>query len=196
MTTKHPISTVVDTLDEATNRPHSSLGDLLEEFGQASFSSMLLAITLMLVSPLSAVPLFSSTCGILIFVISAQAAVGREHLWLPNRLLSVEIRSNRADGFIQYLRRAALWLEGRTRFRFRPLVSPPARRALYGLCSLAGACLPFLELIPLSSSIVGLSIALIAISLLTRDGLITVLGLLVLVAASAIPYAAVTAFII
>ena len=44
-------------------------------------------------------------------------------------------------------------------------------------CILAGLAMPFLELLPLTSSILATAVTLIGLGLLVRDGLLALLGL-------------------
>ncbi|SMY10280.1 Exopolysaccharide synthesis, ExoD [Flavimaricola marinus] len=193
MQTDQPISDVVHVLEEKTDEGNAQIGDVLSAFGSASFSSVLLAVAVMLVSPLSGVPLFSSVCGITIFLVASQGALGRKQLWLPERLLKVGIGSNKTKKAFEKLMQAAKWLDERTAARLPALVSPPASRVLFGICAIFGTLMPLLELVPLSSSLVGAAVSLIAAGLLARDGLIAAIGLLILPISTIIPIAAYSA---
>lgn len=190
MPPKEPIAEIVDTLEEATQSDQMCLGDVLEEFGTAAFSSTLLAVSLLLVSPLSSVPLFSSACGIAIFLIASQGALGRRSIWLPARLICLNITSKRAERAIGHARSAAKWLDKHSTSRLVVVVSPPISRLMYMICAFAGLCLPVMEVVPMSSSLVGFAVSLIATGLLARDGLISITGILVLPIAASIPIAA------
>ena len=67
-----------------------------------------------------------------------------------------------------------------TRQRFRVLTVPPFRQWLYLLCFLCGAAMPFLELVPFSSSLLGTAVVIMATALLARDGLLALLGSVVI----------------
>ncbi len=190
MSAKEPIAEIVDTLEDATQDERMCLGDILEEFGTAAFSSTLLAVSLLLISPLSGVPLFSSVCGITIFLIASQGAFGRREIWLPARFMCINVTSKRADRTIGRIRSAAEWLDRKSTPRLAALVSPPMSRLIYAICAIAGLCLPLMEVVPMTSSLVGLAVSLMATGLLARDGLIAIFGLLVLPLAASIPIAA------
>lgn len=196
MSSKQPVSTVVDTLEDAARADGICMRDVLREFGPASFSSLLLVVALLLVSPLSGVPIFSSLCGMLIFLISLQGAMGRDHVWLPRRIVDLRLASERADQVILRIRKLAAWLDRGTSARMAFLVSPPASRLLYAICAACGAILPLLELVPLSSSLFGAAISLIAVGLLARDGLIALCGLVILPLAASLPAAAYSAILL
>mgnify|MGYP001793303967 CR=1 FL=1 len=193
MAATEPIAKIVDTLEEATQSDEICLGDVLDEFGTAAFSSTLLAVALLLVSPLSGVPLFSSASGVAIFLIAGQGAVGRRSIWLPTKLVCLNMTSKRAERAISHARSVAAWLDRHSTRRLMPLVSPPMSRLLYAICAGAGLLLPLMEIVPMTSSLVGLSVSLIATALLARDGLIAIAGLTVMVLAASIPIAAFSA---
>lgn len=190
MTTQQPISDVVEKLEDATASPDTTLGDVLDEFGSAAYSSALLAVAVLLVSPLSGVPGFSAACGLTIFLIASQGAVARRSIWIPARLARLCLTSERAQSIVARIHTAAEWIDERSKARLAVLVSPPASRLLYAICAIAGLCLPFMELIPMTSSMLGLSVSLIAAGLLTRDGVISVVGLLLLPVVLAIVFTA------
>lgn len=187
MSADQPVTTVVETLENASESGDVQLGDILDEFGSASFPPLLLTVSLLLVSPLSGVPFFSSLAGVAIFLVATQGALGRKHIWLPRRIKDWKLDTERYERAIHHVRRLATWLDKGTNARWAPLVTPPASRALYGICAVSGLFLPLLELIPLSSSLIGASVALISTALLARDGLIALLGLVALCVAATIP---------
>lgn len=189
MSVEQPVTAVVEALEDATESDEVRIGDILSEFGSASFPPVLLAVSLLLVSPLSGVPFFSSIAGVAIFLIASQGMIGRKHIWLPRRLKDWTLNTERSDRITARARRVATWLDRGTDARWTALVSPPASRVLYGICAVSGLFLPLLELIPLSSSLVGASVALVSTALLARDGLIAMLGLIVLCGAAMIPVA-------
>jgi hypothetical protein len=85
------------------------------------------------------------------------------------------------------LRRIAGWLDWATDQRLGFLIVTPMTRMLYLLCALVAAFTPLMEFIPLSSSVVGAGVALIAIGIFARDGLFALLGLVVLCFVPVIP---------
>lgn len=180
MSAEQPIADVVEKLEDATANANVTLGDLLEEFGQAAYSSALLCVGVILASPMSGVPAFSSACGIVIFLVAAQGALARPAIWIPARLAQLHLSSPRTEKVISKIRATAAWIDARSKARLTFLVTQPMSRFIYAICAIAGLCLPPMEFIPMTSSLLGLAVALIAAGLLTRDGLIAMCGLLIL----------------
>ena len=178
---KHPVRDVVQTLQEAAKADKVAFETLLAGFGPAAFPPCLLVPALLVVSPLSGIPLFSSFCALVICLVAAQGAWGRHKIWLPAFLARREMSGaqlRRAADALHYVVRVSEYV---TRPRLAFLTAPPMNRVIYGVVILIAACVPLLELVPFASSLIGLVVALLAIALLTRDGLV-LLGGLVLVA--------------
>ncbi|SLN58032.1 exopolysaccharide biosynthesis protein [Pseudooctadecabacter jejudonensis] len=186
-THKAPVEAIVENLDELAKSGPVTVGDLAAEFGKKSFSTLILVVSLLLVSPLSGVPLFSSFCGLIICLLASQAAAGRAYVWMPRRIMAAHPPMGRFQAGIHRMRRFARWLDNRTITRLSVLVSPPFSRAVYAVCALAGALLPLMELVPLTSSMIGASVAMIATGLLARDGLLSLIGLIMLPIIFSIP---------
>lgn len=183
-----PVTDIVDTLEQVTEDGDIDADQLLDAFGRSAIAPALLVPGLLVASPLSGIPLFSSVCGLAIIILALQGALGREQLWLPGfirrRTLPQE-KTRKATGF---MRKFASFLDRLTRRRLSFLVHRPMPRVLYLLCAIGGACIPILELVPLTSSIIGTGVVLVAVAILARDGLFALAGTAVLCAAPMIPF--------
>ncbi|MBY6135350.1 exopolysaccharide biosynthesis protein [Nocardioides marinus] len=182
---RHPAAEVLDDVSQIIedNDGSVTVSRLTEELGHKSLSAVLAVPALAVVSPLSGVPLFSSTCGILICLVSGQMLFGRSNLWLPGWLGRKRIEGARAEKAISAMRRAANWLDRHASKRLQVVLSQPFISLIRLVCLLCGALMPVLEVVPFSSSILGAAVALLALSMLTRDGLIAVLTLVALACA-------------
>ncbi len=190
-----PVRDVVDRLSRHAEKPEVTVRELLAGFGQTSFLPVLMAVALLVVSPLSGIPLFSSVCGLTMAFVSAQMFWGADHLWLPDFIMRQKISGERMCGALLKMRKAADWLDNRARRRMLFMVRGAMRKLLEFLCILCGAVMPFLELVPFSSSILGLAIMLISTALLTRDGLFAAFAAALMATAAMVPvtvFAAVT----
>ena len=172
----HPVRDVVARLEEMMQEDHVTLGDLISAFGPASFVPALMVPALLVVSPLSGVPFFSSLCGLTIALIALQMLVAREHLWLPAVLMRRRVGAARLRRTMASIHRVADWLDRNSRDRLRLLVHPPGIALPQGLAALCGAMMPFLELLPFSSSILGMAVLMFSVSFLARDGLWVIAG--------------------
>lgn len=152
-------------------------------FGEASLLPLLVVPAILVVSPLSVIPVFSSVCGLSIFVISVQLIAARRHLWLPGPLARRRLPAARVIAALTRIRPIVDWVDRRTGRRLAWLTAPPVDMAFKVACALAGLAMPFLELVPLSSSLLGSAVCLMALGLIVRDGVIASLAALPVAAA-------------
>lgn len=166
------VGAVLDRAAGAVEEKAARVGDIVQALGRASFTPILLLPALLVVSPLSGVPLVSSFCGICIALISGQMLLGRDHIWLPQWIMSREIDAARFHSAIEKMQRGAGYVDGVAARRMSPLVKPPISKLLQALCLVCGAVMPVMELVPFTSTILGTAVALMAIALLVEDGLL------------------------
>lgn len=169
---------IVERVIAAAGRDEVTLGDLVTAFGRASFTPLLLVPSLAVVTPLSGIPLFSSLCGILIFLVSIQMLLRRRHVWLPRWIMERRVAGKRVRQTFAAMRGPAGWLDRHTHkrltiFMHRPFIFVPQL-----VCVLSGLAMPFLELVPFSSSVLGAGVFLLALAMLTRDGLLAAVATL------------------
>lgn len=173
-----PLTSIVDRVGDITKEGQVSLDRVVGAFEKTGFATMLIVPAAAVVTPLSGIPLFSSLCGVTICLIAAQWLMKRDRVWLPHWLGQQSLEGDKVRVAMNKLRPAARWFDKHSRARARFLFRQPLRALLPLSCLLFGALMPFLELVPFSSSLLGASVCLIAFSLLTRDGLFALAALL------------------
>lgn len=174
--------TAVDLVEKgwaALNGDHTSVGDIVDTLGRANFAPLLILPALALVSPLSGVPGFTTFCGLIITAVSLQQMIHRSSLWLPRWIRAARLRTDRVRTAYRWFRVPARWLDRITRRRLRLLVTEPLVILPQLFCLLCGALLPFLELIPFTSSALGVVITALAVGMFVGDGLLVLLAMLV-----------------
>jgi hypothetical protein len=185
------LTALLDTLDPdhpatgAEIRHHDAyegltIQDMLDRVGERSFGAALLVPSLILVSPLSIIPLMPTIGGLVILTISIQAFFGRDHLWLPKVLASRQLSGPQLKRAVNYLRKPAAWLDRKSRHRLRFLSAPPMDRIALLAVMVVAATWPFLEILPMFTSISAGGVALIAFALMVRDGFVLIGGYTVL----------------
>lgn len=194
---QRPLATVLDRVVEPDPDTETgaetlvSLDDLLDRLGSRSFNTLMLVPAVMVVTPLSAIPGFSSLCGILIASAAVQNLLGREHIYLPRWMCRRTVSEHKLATAIERVRRPVRWLDRQTRPRLEALVQPPFSTVAVAVAGLCGAVMPFLEFIPLSSSIIGAAVLFIALGLMARDGLVMLAALVPLSVIGWIGFAAI-----
>ena len=157
-----------------------------DRLGRGSFASGLLIVALLVVTPLSAVPGFTTLAGLIIALVCIQFILGRRTLWLPQFILRRRISRARLNSAAAWLSRPVLFLDRTASAnRLVALTRWPFSGIYYGLCMVLGLMMPLLEIIPVTSSLLGVVIATFGAALVTRDGLFAVWGLGLFVALGA-----------
>ena len=171
------ITDLVDRVNKASTGDQTSVAQIVAALGPSSFLPNLMIPALAVVSPLSGVPLFSSICGLTIALVAVQMLIQRDHIWLPDFLMRKHLRTDRVRKATDWMRKPARFLDRITKERLRLLVHRPFLWVTQAICLICGLMMPFLELVPFTSSIMGFVVCLFAFGMLARDGLFTLLGL-------------------
>ncbi|RPE67131.1 hypothetical protein EDD53_1535 [Pacificibacter maritimus] len=188
-----PQETVSDLMEKgatlARQQDEVCMSDIVDTLGKQVLLPMLLFPALAVVTPLSGIPGLSSVCGIIIALVSLQLLRGRDTLWLPDWILRRKISSDRLEKAVNGLNGVARWLDKISRPRLQVLVRAPGSILPEFLCFLSGSAMPFLELVPFSSSVLGGATSLFAVGLVMRDGLFIMAGFALVAMASGLAVA-------
>lgn len=171
------IGGVVDGIEKvACKQKEVSIADLLDEFGDHSFAPLMIILALIGVSPVGAIPGVPTTIALCIILIAGQLTFGRPHIWLPKFITKRAIDSTQLTKGRKLLKRIADVLDRITGKRLVFLAGLGARRVVAGIIVVLGLAIPALELVPLAAAAPFLAIALLALALMVRDGLVVLIG--------------------
>jgi len=178
------LSDVLDQLDGSIEGDSVSVEQILEALGDRSFASVLLIFPLIAVSPASAIPGVTAIVAVIVFMLVAQMILGRKHVWLPSFIRRRRISSAALRKGTGWLRKPVVFVERGLKARLTFLIHRPWLYLPLGLILVLTLFMPFMEFVPTSGSIASAIIALFAAGLLTRDGAVVLISLLLL---SALP---------
>ncbi|NUH67096.1 exopolysaccharide biosynthesis protein [Sulfitobacter sp. S0837] len=175
---EHTLHFLLDSMDRAAQRETVSIQDILHEIGDRSITPLILIVALLLVSPLSGIPGVSTLAALTIIILAVQAVRGKRSLWLPGFLLRREIAGKSLSSCVGYLRRPCAFVDRQCRPRLQYLTTGPMRFLTLLMVAVIPIGWPFMEVLPMMSSIGALTVALLVFGLFTRDGLFVLLGYL------------------
>ncbi|UOA25535.1 exopolysaccharide biosynthesis protein [Pseudosulfitobacter sp. DSM 107133] len=167
---------LLDAIDNAADGTVVSVREILGAIGDRSIMPLVLAVSILIVSPLSGIPTVPTLSSVILLVLMGQAFGRRRHLWLPDFLLRRELLAPRVKTATGWLRRPCAWLDAHARPRLRVLTSGVLRPLTLVVCMVTAATLPFFEILPFVSSFSAGAIAMIAFGVITRDGLWVLAG--------------------
>ena len=177
--TEATLCDLLDRLETAGTGDTVTVQEILDATGDNSIMPVVLAIALILVSPLSGIPGLPTLSALVILLLMAQAIMQRKHLWLPAVLCSRRVARDRYTRALERMRRPAAWIDRHSHPRLRILTLGPLRLLTLLMCMAVPTVWPFLELLPFVTSFGAGALALMSFGLITRDGLYVLAGYLV-----------------
>ncbi len=168
---------MLDDVISAADGDSVSIDAVVHSVGSASFAPILLLPALAVATPLSGIPLFSSLMGVVIALVAVQMIRRNDRLWLPGWVLRRTAKGSVVRQAFGRVYPVAKWLDARTHHRLGVLTQHPFLILPQLVCLVSGLVMPILEFVPFSSSIVGIGVAILAVGMVTRDGVLVVVGL-------------------
>ncbi|MFN3700290.1 MAG: exopolysaccharide biosynthesis protein [Alphaproteobacteria bacterium] len=154
-----------------------SFREILESVHERGFGFILLLIALPMALPIPVPPGVNILMASPLILLTAQQAIGRKTIWLPQRALN---RSISREKFEKMLRACLPWIKRMERI-IRPrfgIITQGLFSNLIGICGFVMA-LSVLIPIPLTNTVPSLGIALMAVGVIMRDGLAVIAGAMI-----------------
>jgi hypothetical protein len=170
---------VIDSVLRAGRGESVAVSDMVEAVGRRSFGPVLLVPSLIIVSPISGIPGVPTVGGLTLAFIASQILLDRDRIWLPRFLLKRRLSRRKLERAMGAIRPAAVMMDNLIRPRLTFLTRKPFSYMIAGLCVMIALAMPPLELIPFASSFAAGAIALFALALLARDGVVVLGGLVI-----------------
>ncbi|MGY6662730.1 MAG: exopolysaccharide biosynthesis protein [Glycocaulis sp.] len=152
-----------------------TLGELTEQLGEQAFGVVLFVLAVPVCMPfLYGIP---QIVALPMLAICAQLAMGRETLWLPGRFPARRLSKADLVKTAQGARKWFGWIEHFAAPRLAFLSGAIAHRIAGAMFCLF--CLSILVPLPLTNSTPGVALALAALGLINRDGLLVLAGVII-----------------
>jgi len=171
---------LLDKIDEAVRENEQvSWQTVLEVLGHTSFGPLLLIAGLLTLAPVVGdIPGVPTIIGIIVLLIAIQLLAGRTHLWLPHWLLEKSVASEKLAKALAWTRSPARFVDHWLRPRLSIFIDDAAVYIIASLCIIIALMMPVMEIVPFSANAAGLVFTTFGLSLITRDGLVSLLGLI------------------
>jgi len=172
-------NSIADLLDEIydENSDKTSLGKVIERFEDRGFGPLLLVPALVALLPTGAIPGVPTICGITLFFICIQVAIGQKSPWLPRTLKEKEVDSDKLESAIDkakpYVRKTEKLLKPRLTF----LSDTPAKNVVAAYCAIAALCMIPLEALPFAVALPAFALCITALGMTNRDGVFLTIGM-------------------
>lgn len=169
---------VLDQLDDKADGKKLTVDDMMHAFGGRGFGPLILAAALIEILPTGAIPGVPTLVAIAVVLFSIQLVLGRSCPWLPEKLRRKGFDREKFAKARSKVKPVTERIDRVLKPRLHPLISPFAARIVGGVCILMAITMPPLEIVPFMSSVPAAAIALLAVGLTARDGLVVLLGLI------------------
>ncbi|GFD71040.1 exopolysaccharide biosynthesis protein [Alteromonas marina] len=172
-------NSIADLLDEMydENSDKTSLGKVIERFEDRGFGPLLLVPALVALLPTGAIPGVPTICGITLFFICIQVAIGQKSPWLPRTLKEKEVDSDKLESAIDkakpYVRKTEKLLKPRLTF----LSDTSAKNVIAAYCAIAALCMIPLEALPFAVALPAFALCITALGMTNRDGVFLAIGM-------------------
>ena len=176
----YALSEVLDRLESAAQGESITVQEVIEKLGRKSFASLMLVFSLISTSPASAIPGITATVAVIVLLLVAQMIVQRDCVWLPGFITRRHMSTAKLFKGIGWLRKPVHFVERFLRPRLTFLLHRPWIFLPLILVLALTLFMPFMEVIPTSGSIASAVIAFFAAGLLTRDGGLVLVSLILL----------------
>ncbi len=177
------LSSLLDVLQEEVDRDPNGGGEakitlemILELIGRRAYGPILLVIGLLALSPLTVVPGATWVFAAITLVICVQMALHKDHPWMPQKALRMNVSEDRLEKFIKAVRPTARFVDRFIQPRLTFLSQPPWAIGIAFMCALAALISFPLGLVPFLPMAPALAIAFFGLGLTARDGLMLALG--------------------
>lgn len=162
-----------ETADKGTD---ISLGMLVEAIGSRSFGPLLLLAGIIMMSPISGIPGIPTIMGLVLVLIAGQLLFRKKHFWLPRWMLERSASRGKVFKAIRHLRPVARFVDRLLRPRLPFFIEGAATYAVALICILVAVQLPLMEVVPFSIHATGVAVTVFGLSLIARDGLLSVIA--------------------
>ena len=164
-------------LEVAADTSEVSLRDVLSSIGRRSFGPVLLLIGLVTLAPIIGdVPGVPTMMGLIVLLTAAQLATHAEHFWLPRWLLNRSVSSEKMCKAVTAIRQPSRFIDRLLKPRLSVMVRGTSRYAIALACGVTALMTPMMEFVPFSANGAGMIWTLFALALITRDGVLALLG--------------------
>lgn len=182
------LSDLLDELSEGADGESVRLGDLLSGLGGRSHGPLLFAPAFFALMPTGAIPGVAIGAGVLILLVAIQSVISPNSLWLPQRLLDIELGREKVDASIRMARPVARILDKPLRPRLSALVDGPMQIVAAVLCLAMGALMLPFAFIPFAAALPSAAVCAVGLALTARDGAAMVVALAATAASAVAAY--------
>lgn len=186
MSAKRGLDDILTRMEQESTGETIAIGDIVRALQKRGFGALLMAPSLIIALPTGAIPGVPAICALFILLVAGQLIVGADHPWLPRRLRDFSFPRTVFRKSVEKIRPYARWVDNFFQPRYEFLTRNGVQRAIAVLCIALSVFIIVLGFIPFAPILPALAILLFGLALSVHDGLLTVIGLILVGAAGAV----------
>ena len=173
-------NSIVELMDNMYREDNNttSLGEVIERFEDRGFGPLLLVPALIALLPTGAIPGVPTLCGITLFFICIQVAIGKTSPWLPTFIKNKEVSTEKLESAIKKAKPYAQKTEKLLKPRITFLSRSPSKNIIAAYCAIAALCMIPLEVLPFAVAVPAFALCITALGITNRDGAFLIVGTL------------------
>ncbi len=177
---KPPFTEIIDELIEVSETYPMCIGDLMRVFGDRGFGALLLIPCIMVILPVGMIPGVPDIAAIFMILLAIQMALGVERLWLPRRILEIEVQGERLRPVLTRFRPIAVRLDANIGRRFAWFAeSRFATETIAGVTIVLSLLIIVVGFVPGVPALFCIPLSIFALGLVARNGLVILAGYLI-----------------
>ena len=177
MPEKTNLTGILDKIHEESEGDEIAIENVVSSLKYRGYGPLLLVPAIFNLLPTGAIPGVPSLMGIIIIFISTQMIIGKKYPLIPKRLREVKVKREKFEKSRKFLSPYTKKIDRFLKPRFRFLTSDISSRFIGLSCATLGMSMPALGLIPLAADIPAFVVALYALGLSTRDGIVIMIAM-------------------
>jgi len=179
------LNSILDQLEsQSESGQQLSVEGILDAFEGRTFGPLVLALGLIAITPLGAIPTVPTLTAVLLLGVVGQALAGLRHPWVPRHLRERALSEERVKRGIRRARPWARRIDKLIKPRLAVLTDGPMRYVLGVLSLPLALTMPPLELVPFAVFIPATGVVMLGLAQTAKDGLLAILAVLFSLAAT------------
>jgi hypothetical protein len=177
------LNDITTELQEQTAMKRISVGEVMDAFEHRGFGPLLIVPCLFLILPTGAIPGVPLICGVFMALVCLQMMLGYSNPWIPKRIRKISFEGRKLDKALEKVKPYLKKLDPYIKPRLIWFVTPIAKRGISFICFLLSIAIIPAALVPFGGDPFAIAIFFFALGFRINDGLVTVIGLGITLAA-------------
>lgn len=182
---KNGLMSVLQKLRRAGNGKRIRFGDVVAALQDRGFGPLLLVPCIFIMLPTGAIPGVPDIGAIFMILIAIQIIAGRDEPWIPKRMEKLSVNAKKFDKGVKKVAPAVKKVDSVMRRRATMFTGPVFQKVAAVLIIVQSLLIMAIGMIPFLPDLLVAPIFLLALGFTARDGLLSIVGLSLLVLAGA-----------